>query len=75
LVVSAEQLCRYLAAAETKMQRIESGSLSKDSLAGLKKRKRSETPPEKIASDDEAKYVEQEERADKRMEDDDPDYE
>ncbi|KAI9861212.1 MAG: hypothetical protein M1813_005385 [Trichoglossum hirsutum] len=54
LVVSTQQLCQYLTAAETKMQRRESGSLSKSSLApGLKKRKRSKTPPEGIASDDE----------------------
>jgi alkylated DNA nucleotide flippase Atl1 len=34
------------------------GSLGKHSIApGLKKRKRSETPPEQIASGDEAKYV------------------
>lgn len=44
-------------------------------LPGVKKRKRSETPPERIASDNEARYIEQEERAAKRMADDDPDYE
>jgi hypothetical protein len=38
------------------------------------KRKRSETPPEKITSDDEAKYVGLEERAAKRIADNDPDY-
>ena len=44
-------------------------------LPGVKKRKRSETPPERIASDDEARYAEQVERAAKRMADNDSDYE
>jgi hypothetical protein len=73
LIVSTQQLCEYLSAAETK--ELQLGSLSKHSIAsGLKKRKRSETPPEQIASGDEARYVEQEQKADKRVEDDDPDY-
>jgi hypothetical protein len=42
---------------------------------GIKKRKRSETPPEEITSNDEARYVEQEERAAKRIAEDDLDYE
>jgi hypothetical protein len=42
---------------------------------GLKKRKRSEIPPDQITSGDEARYVKQEERAARRMADDDPDYE
>ena len=72
--MSAQELCQYLAAAEDKIQgqRV----LVKHSiLPGVKKRKRSETPPERIASDDEVRYVEQEERAAKRMADNDPDYE
>ncbi|KAF2004129.1 hypothetical protein P154DRAFT_519687 [Amniculicola lignicola CBS 123094] len=74
LIVSTEQLCRFLTAAEVKVR--QRGSLSKDSLApGIKKRKRSQTPPEEITSGDEARYVEQEERAAKRMADDDSDYE
>ena len=74
LVVSAEQLCQYLTAAETKVRQL--GSLGKHSIAPeLKKRKRSETPPEEIASGDERRYVEQEERAAKRVADHDPDYE
>jgi hypothetical protein len=73
-VVSAQQLCQYLTAAETKVRQL--GSLGKHSMApGLKKRKRSETPPDHIASGDEAKYVDQEERALKRMADDDLEYE
>ena len=43
-------------------------------LPGVKKRKRSESAPERMASDDEAKYVEQEERVAKRMTDNDLDY-
>jgi hypothetical protein len=50
-------------------------SLGEHSIApGLKKRKRSETPPDRITSGDEARYAEQEERAAKHMADDDPDY-
>jgi hypothetical protein len=41
----------------------------------VKKRKRSKTPPEEITSGDETRYVKQEERAAKRMADEDPDYE
>ncbi|ORX95175.1 hypothetical protein BCR34DRAFT_579473 [Clohesyomyces aquaticus] len=74
LVVSAQQLCQYLTAAESKVQ--QAGSLGKHSIApGVKKRKRSETPPEEIASGDEARYIKQEERAAKRMADEDPDFE
>jgi hypothetical protein len=40
----------------------------------VKKRKRSETPIEKIASSDEARYIKQENRAAKRMVDDNSDY-
>jgi hypothetical protein len=40
----------------------------------VKKRKRSETPPEEIKADDEVRYAEQEERAAKRA-DHDIDYE
>ena len=71
--LSTQQLCRYLAAAEDKTQG--KRTLVKHSiLPGVKKRKRSETPPERMASDDETKYVEQEERAAKRMADNDLDY-
>ena len=43
-------------------------SLGEHSIApGLKKRKRSETPPNQITSGDEAGYVKQEERAAKHM--------
>ncbi|KEF50867.1 uncharacterized protein A1O9_13079 [Exophiala aquamarina CBS 119918] len=66
LVVSAQQLCQCLTAAETKVHPLR--SLGKHSIApGIKKRKRSETPPEGMASGDEARYVEQEQRAAQRM--------
>ncbi|KAF2180844.1 hypothetical protein K469DRAFT_753181 [Zopfia rhizophila CBS 207.26] len=72
LVASAQQLCQYLTAAETKVQQV--GSLGKHSMAlRVKKRRRSETPPEQIISGDEARYVEQEKRAAKRIADDDRD--
>jgi hypothetical protein len=74
LVVSTQQLCEYLDAAETMAGRSE--SLGEHSIGpGIKKRKRSETPPEEITSGDESRYVAQEERAAKRMADCDPDYE
>lgn len=70
LVVSTQQLFKYRDAAETMVEQLE--SLSEHSITpGLKKRKRSETPPDQIASGDEARYVRQE-RAAKRMADDDP---
>jgi len=59
--ISGQQLCQFLAAAESKVQR--AGSLGIHLVApGVKKRKRSATPPDEIASGDEARYVEQEER-------------
>ncbi|KAF2758767.1 hypothetical protein EJ05DRAFT_438545 [Pseudovirgaria hyperparasitica] len=62
LVVSTKELCQFLTDAEEKVHQL--GSLSKDSLApGVTKRKRSETPPEELSSSDEARYVEEEERA------------
>ncbi|KAF2454277.1 hypothetical protein BDY21DRAFT_423847 [Lineolata rhizophorae] len=73
LFISTEQLCEFLTAAEVKVH--QRGSLSKDQLApGVKKRKRLETPPEEVTSEDEAVYAEQEERAAKRTADSDPDY-
>jgi hypothetical protein len=73
ILLSTQQLCQYLAAAED-MIRGQRVLVRHSILPGVKKRKRSETPPERMASDDEAKYVKQEQRAAKRMEDDDPDY-
>ena len=74
LVISAQQLREFLSAAEVKVQ--QRGSLSKDALAsGVRKRKRSITPPEEITSDDEAKYIEQKKRVAKRTARDDLDYE
>lgn len=71
--MSSQQLCHHLAAAEDRVQR--RGTLAKHPFPpGIKKRKRSRTPPERMTSDDEAKYLEQEQRASKRIEDDDPDY-
>lgn len=74
LTVSAQQLCLFLSAAEARVD--PRGLLSKDPIApGIKKRKRSETPEDRIASGDEAWYAEQEERTTKRIAGDDPDYE
>ena len=72
--MSTQELCQYLTTAEDKIQGRR--ALVKHSiLPGVKKRKRSETPPERMASDDEARHAGQEERAAKRIADDDPDYE
>ncbi|KAL9618293.1 MAG: hypothetical protein Q9160_007004 [Pyrenula sp. 1 TL-2023] len=68
------QLCQYLAAAEDAFK--ERKDRVDDSLPpGVKKRKRSETPPEAITSDTEAWYARQEEKEEDRVEQDDPDYE
>jgi hypothetical protein len=74
ILLSTQQLCQYLAAAEDKI-RGQRALVKHSILPGVKKRKRSETPPERLASDDEAEYAEQELRAAKRMEKDDQDYE
>ncbi|KAI9770759.1 MAG: hypothetical protein M1840_003009 [Geoglossum simile] len=74
ILLPTQQLCQYLTAAEDEMRR--RGMLVKNSLPpGMKKRKRSRTPPDKMTSDDEAKYVEREQKVAKCMSDDDPDYE
>jgi hypothetical protein len=71
ICISGEQLCQYLDAAESKVK----AAVGKQSLAkGLRKRKRSETPPDEIRADDEEEYAEQENRAAKRT-DHDPSYE
>ena len=74
VVISGQRLCQYLAAAENKVRGM--GSLGKHRIApGLKKRRRSDTPPEQIGSGDEAMYVEQEQRAARRIAENDLDYE
>jgi hypothetical protein len=63
IYISGIQLCQYLDAADSQVER----ALGEQSLAQeVKKRKRSETPPEEIRAGDEARYAEQEERAAKR---------
>lgn len=50
ILLSTQQLCQYLAAAEDEIQG--QRALVKHSiLPGVKKRKKSETPPERMASD------------------------
>ncbi|ORY01189.1 hypothetical protein BCR34DRAFT_575120 [Clohesyomyces aquaticus] len=74
LVISTQQLCEYLHTSETRVARLE--SLGRPLIApGLKKRKRSETPPDQITSGDEAQFAEQEQRAAKRVAQEDSDYE
>jgi hypothetical protein len=73
ICISGIQLCQYLAAAESKVRRAQ--SLGKHTVAHeVKKRKRSETPPEEIRSGDEARYIEQEKSTAKRTADHDNDY-
>jgi hypothetical protein len=71
--LSSQQLCQFLYAAESKVQQL--GSLGKHFVSpSIKKRKRSETPPEEIGSGDEAQYIQQERKVPKCLEDDDCDY-
>ncbi|KAF7513922.1 hypothetical protein GJ744_006536 [Endocarpon pusillum] len=71
--ISGAQLCEYLTAAERRVQRVQ--SLGKHTIAReVKKRKRSETPPEEIRSGDEAWYIEQEKEHSERTADQDSDY-
>jgi hypothetical protein len=71
--ISSKQLCQYLAVAERGGR--QEHSLIKHSLPiQVKKRKRSETPPEEITSSDVAGYVDNEQRAAKHAADHDDDY-
>jgi hypothetical protein len=73
LIITTEQLCEYLSAAETMVER--SSSLGEHNLGpGVKKRKRSKTPPENLNSGDEARFIEDEERTAKRIAEHDLDY-
>jgi hypothetical protein len=68
--ISGTTLCEYLNAADSK----EEQALGKHVFAReIKKRKRSETPPEEIRAGDEARYAKEEERVAKRA-DRDMDY-
>jgi plasmid replication initiation protein len=74
IIISTQELCRYLVAAEHTFEL--PNALIKHTIAPkVKKRKRSATPPEKISSSDEVMFAEQEERAAKRAERCDIDYE
>lgn len=76
ILVSTQQLCEYLDAAEDMIRRLRAGLLVHNSLPPtVKICKRPATPPKTIAAVDEAKIVEQEERVEKRMADVDADYE
>jgi len=70
IYIPSSMLCEYLSAADSQ----EEQALGKQVFAKeVKKRKRSETPPEEIRPDDEAGYAEEEMRAAKRA-DRDSDY-
>lgn len=51
ILLSTQQLCQCLAAAEDKIQG-QRALVKHSMLPGVRKRKRSETPPERMASDD-----------------------
>ncbi|KAL9620567.1 MAG: hypothetical protein Q9160_004928 [Pyrenula sp. 1 TL-2023] len=71
--ITNTQLCQYLADAEDMVKRRKDGV---DDLLppGVRKRQRSETPPEAMTSDTEAWYARQEEKDAERAEQDDLDY-
>lgn len=71
--ISTGQLSQYLGAAESRMEKRDraGGTIA----PGVKKRKRSDTPPEAITSDTEAWYARQEEMDTEHAERDDDDYE
>ncbi|OAL56152.1 hypothetical protein IQ07DRAFT_583540 [Pyrenochaeta sp. DS3sAY3a] len=74
IFVSSKELCQYLDAAEHKMSRHD-GLVKHTVVPGVKKRKRSATPPDEINTSDEERYIKEEERATKRVADRDADYE
>ncbi|KAL6711565.1 hypothetical protein ACN47E_004499 [Coniothyrium glycines] len=73
LCISGSQLCQYVATAENNVQRAMREEPLPDGIK-INKRRRSSTPPEEIRSEDEAKYIQREEKVAKR-EDHDSDYE
>jgi hypothetical protein len=71
--LSSETLCHYLEVAEarTKAKR---GGLQDSPEPGVRKRRRSSTPPEELVSDDEATFRVQEEHTANKAELDDLSY-
>ncbi|CAE7205668.1 FabG [Pyrenophora teres f. teres] len=73
--ISSQQLCKSLEAAERRVQQLQSGSLIQTFLSpNIKKRRRSETPPEEIGPEDETQYNQQEWNVAKRLKEKDWDY-
>ena len=73
LAIFTQRLCEILRAEEVNIRRTE--SLSQDPVpSSVKKRKRSETPPENLVSSDEAKFVHLEKRTAKRIAENNPNY-
>ncbi|KAK4981952.1 hypothetical protein LTR66_009577 [Elasticomyces elasticus] len=67
IIISSQQLCVYLADAERSLEGWRRSHSSRHTVRpGAVKRPRSETPPARITSDDEARYIEGEERTAKR---------
>lgn len=65
ITIPAAQLCQYLETAERESKK-EQPKCKASLPVDTKKRCRSATPPEQIATDDEAEYVEEEERAEEQ---------
>lgn len=73
LIISTRELCKFLNLAEAKTER--SDTLGEHALdPRVKKRKRSKSTPERLNSDDEARYRREEEKEAERIEKDDMDY-
>ncbi|PVH97609.1 hypothetical protein DM02DRAFT_567701 [Periconia macrospinosa] len=77
ITISCSQLCECLAVAERKVQKRQKNLLwnPDDFPAGERIPARSETPPEELTRDDEAKVVALEEREEQARDEKDPDYE
>jgi hypothetical protein len=71
--ISGQQLCQFLAAAEEIVQK---AKIVKGRLLppGIRKRRRSDTPPDKVTLSDQAKEEEHERKVARRIEAQDPDY-
>lgn len=76
ITLSTQELCQYLTDAEDRLQVVQKQKALSDhsDLSDITDDYGPQIPAEEIAADDEAKYIEQEERAAERMRMDDPDY-
>lgn len=73
MVISTQQLCEFLDLAEARMSVLKSFS-SRPPTSQIQREWGSEPPPEELTLSDEARYVEDEKKVAKTIEDSDPDY-